>query len=244
MIRTKRSDKCHVCQHPDRLDIDRAIVQGSNRASISRQYGISEQSLMNHERKHLSHQLAAAWQGKQEGESLDLLREIETLLQKSKAILEKAEQDEKYALALSAIRESRGVIELMINVSFSLHQVRMLELQIEREKSGEAGREREAVFEGQLAILTDSELALWERLVRKIQNQTHEEIAIDPEPFVPPRTERKHRFVHEEQDEEAPKSGQETGEPVGGSPKPLSMPKPIEIPKADSRRLMKELKLI
>jgi hypothetical protein len=169
---------CLVCGSDHRLEIDRQIIQGKSRASISRKYGISEASLSAHKQNHLSRQLAQAVRQRDALEGLNLLSEIEELLTRTKSILTKAEKKKKYTLALSAIRELRGTYELLSKIAFALHSARLAELEVEREKSGEAERERELASAGRLAILSNAELDLFEQLLEKIENQSEHTIIV------------------------------------------------------------------
>ena len=162
---------CGCCNHDNRLGLDRDVCGGLSYTKIARKYGVSRDSVAYHAENHLSHQLVTAIGKKAALENLDLLGEIEDLLQRTKRILTEAEDKKKYNLALAAIREARGVYELLSKIAFSLHQVRLTELELERERSGEAERERQEAYDGRLAVLSDSELDLFERLCLKIQNQ-------------------------------------------------------------------------
>ncbi|MDV2503804.1 MAG: hypothetical protein RX318_07600 [bacterium] len=163
--------------------------------------------MSNHEANHLSKQLVRAYQKKESLEGLNLLGEIEDLLQRTKRILTEAEDKKRYSLALDAIREARGVYELLSKIAFSLHQVRLTELELERERDGTAEQERREAYDGHLAILTDAELDLYEQLAIKIENQSTELVKLDRFLPDPPTT------VTVELEEEEPELEEETEDP-------------------------------
>ena len=67
---------CKVCNHPQRLKIDREIVQGKSLAGISKRYGVPWNSLDSHKSNHLSRQLVQAYEKKE----LVVLIELENVV--------------------------------------------------------------------------------------------------------------------------------------------------------------------
>lgn len=178
---------CKTCTHNSRLEIDRAIAKGGNLAEIARQYNLSYSSVWSHSRNHLSRQLAESIARREVLVSVNILEEIESLIQRSKDVLDRAESEGKLQTALKGIGECRQGYELLARIAFSLHQCRLAELELERERSGEAERERQALARDRLAILSDAELDLLEELMLKVERQDKSmEIAPDPERWVTP----------------------------------------------------------
>ena len=126
------ANACTICNHFNRLEIDRALVAGRSHAGISREFGVSDDALRNHMENHLSRQLIKSHELKKAMESGNLLNEIEDLLTRSKSIMKKAEEDGRLNLALNAIKETRGTLELMSKIAVTLHQIRAQELEVER----------------------------------------------------------------------------------------------------------------
>lgn len=170
---------CKVCSHPKKLEIERGLVRGRTKSSLSREFNVSESSLAYHAEHHLSYQLLQAYEKKAALESLDLLSEIEKLVYTTKRILKRAESKENDYLALSAIREARGTYDLLAKIAFSLHQARLAELELEQER-----KEQEAWDNGQsLEVLTNAELDVLGKLSEKLEKQDASIIVIpDPEP--------------------------------------------------------------
>lgn len=172
------SQICKTCSNNKRLEIDRALVTGKSKSRIAQEFDVTVDSLSYHETNHLSHQLVTAYQKREALEGLNLLGEIEDLLARTKRILTKAEKKEQHNLALSAIREARGVYELLSKIAFALHQARLAELELEKERSGEAERERQEDYDGRYAVLTNAEFDLFGQLLEKIQNQDKHTIIV------------------------------------------------------------------
>jgi hypothetical protein len=146
------------------------LVQGKAKARVARQYGVSEDSLSHHEKNHLSHQLRTAYEKRAAIEGLDMLAEIEELIRRTKRILDTAETEGKLNTALHAIGQARGSYELLSKIAFSLHQARLAELELEREKAGANEKAATVEYQESLSILDDWELELFEQLIDKIHS--------------------------------------------------------------------------
>lgn len=180
------SQICRVCNHSERLQIDRELVKGRSKLSIARNYGLSDQGVAYHSNNHLSHQLVTAYERKQALEDMNLLSEIEDLLARTKNILTIAEDKKRYRLALNAIKEARGTYELLAKMAVSLHQARLAELELERTKSGKSdGEEQQQFIQLVYAKLNHSEVELFLRLLDKIHGETVEMI-VPGLPIPPP----------------------------------------------------------
>ncbi len=213
---------CEVCSSEERLAVDRLIVQGANLAKLAKEYTFNYQSLYNHARHHVSRQLAEAWAKKELMASMDILAEIESLITRSKGILDEAESKGKLGIALKGIAEARAGYELLSRIAFSLHQVRLTELELERLRDGTAARERDEAFQESLKCLTFAELEVLQKLTRKLETQDPS-ITIFPDPPKPDWLTAK----------PAPRTRSERPEPpISPPPEPLPGEAPEELPKA------------
>lgn len=113
--------KCSVCSHPERAEIDRAIVVGELPRAISKRFSesvrIDEQAVRRHANSHLPRgAMASAVEAQTEGEkarATDLVLTARQLLSKSVSILQRAEQSGDLRAALMGIREASRCTELM-----------------------------------------------------------------------------------------------------------------------------------
>lgn len=132
--------RCCICKHDKRLEIDRDIVKGVPHLKIGKKYGVSNLSVRNHAKNHLSRQMLKSDEMKSVAHSKNLFKEVQELIQRTKNILDKAEEDDRPMISLGAIRELRKTYEFLIKF-----QVYMAEAQREEEKEGEYGADMEAV---------------------------------------------------------------------------------------------------
>ncbi len=88
--------------------------------SISKQFGMSSQSLIRHRDSHLSPAIVQAEAERGAEHVQSLVDRIEALLGEADGLLRQAKETGKINLALSAIREMRGILELFGKASGQL----------------------------------------------------------------------------------------------------------------------------
>jgi len=136
--------KCSVCTHPKRDVIDNAIVAGTSYRDIAGRFGLSRSAVERHANGHLPAALVKAREAGEVIHADDLLARVRSLEGKALRILEEAEKTKDHRIALGALKETRGCIELL---------ARML-CELDRQKRE---RSSEGAF-GDLEELTDDEL--------------------------------------------------------------------------------------
>jgi len=104
---------CTVCAHADRPAIDRALVAGGVLAAIAAKYRVSPDAVERHSAAHLPRALVKAQAAQEVAHADDLLAQVRSLQDRALAILGTAEQDGDFKVALGAIREARGNLELL-----------------------------------------------------------------------------------------------------------------------------------
>jgi hypothetical protein len=68
---------CTVCAHPERREIDKALVSASDPyRDIAGRYGLTRSSLMRHKADHLLPEIVAAWQEERHASGLELATEV------------------------------------------------------------------------------------------------------------------------------------------------------------------------
>ncbi len=126
--------QCTICNHPQRLEIDTALVAGVAYRRIAAEYGVSDGSLRRHKKNgHIAEQIAKAAKKKeikQAGEiqaailaqeaqevadAQTILDEVSRLKDRALTILARAET-EGTREACMALREVRGIVELLAKV--------------------------------------------------------------------------------------------------------------------------------
>jgi hypothetical protein len=125
---------CTVCVHAKREEIDRALVEGVSAAEISGRYRtVGERAVRRHRSNHLPAKLVMAEKAAQVAEADDLLEQVGDLQRRALAILDKAEEVGELKTALSAIRETRGNLELLAKLLGELDERPVVNLNVSPE---------------------------------------------------------------------------------------------------------------
>jgi hypothetical protein len=99
--------RCLICDHPERVTIDRALVSSSLR-SVAEQFGVGESNLYRHRKNCMAVALAL----KQEEHGRDLKRELLKLSARAERLADEAERKGQLHAAISAIRELSRLVAL------------------------------------------------------------------------------------------------------------------------------------
>ena len=138
--------KCRVCEHRERAAIDKALVtRSASLRTIADRYGLSKTALIRHRDNHIpklvqAAESARATQAASSGAAL--IDELDRLLKKALAILDKAEEAGELKTALQAIREARETIKACADLAVTAEleeRVEALEAQIEARRGGMRG---------------------------------------------------------------------------------------------------------
>lgn len=104
--------KCSICTHPDRAEIDSALVESESLRTIADRYKVSKTSLIRHKTDHMTELMVQASQAVALSAD-DLLGQVHMLQESTIRILKTAEADGHNRVALTAVREARGNLELL-----------------------------------------------------------------------------------------------------------------------------------
>ena len=124
---------CTICSHKSRDAMEDAFIAGTPKRRIAAHYGVTEQALRRHLREHLPELLALARDAERAARADSLLDRIEALQSRTLAILEATEQTQDHRVALAAIREARGNLELIGEVTKELDRTPTLNLHLNQE---------------------------------------------------------------------------------------------------------------
>lgn len=113
---------CTVCAHAEREAIDAALVAGDAFRHIASRFGTSTGALQRHKAEHLPASLALAQEAADVAHGDDLLAQVRALQARTLAILATAEGCGALAVALRAISEARGNLELLAKLLGELQQ--------------------------------------------------------------------------------------------------------------------------
>ena len=104
---------CTICSHPDRQEIESAIVSGEPQRAIANQWRVSRAAVQRHALRHVSPALAAVQAQREEDGAATLLDRVESLIQRTERLLSAAEQSGAVTTALGAVREQRELLRLL-----------------------------------------------------------------------------------------------------------------------------------
>jgi hypothetical protein len=104
--------RCSICLRPDHDAIDRDLLAQRPYRHIAAQYGTSTGALQRH-KEHLPVTLTQATAAEAIAQGDNLLAQVLGLQAKAERILSQAEAEGKLTVALQAIREARGCVELL-----------------------------------------------------------------------------------------------------------------------------------
>lgn len=104
---------CTVCAHPERTEIDRALVAGidANRR-IAARFRVSEQAIRRHKSEHLPIRLVRAQDAAETIEAGDLLSRLRVLNRETADVLRDAKDASDHELRLKAIQRAEKQLEL------------------------------------------------------------------------------------------------------------------------------------
>jgi hypothetical protein len=104
---------CSICEHSQRVEIDRALVGDASNRSLASLYDVSEAAVRRHRKNHVPEKLAKAHAAEEVAQADDLLAEVRALQQRTLTILEAAEETQQHRTALAAIREARSNLQML-----------------------------------------------------------------------------------------------------------------------------------
>jgi hypothetical protein len=111
---------CSICDHPRRGEIDKALVAGVPYRAITGQKNITRSALLRHKKHHLPRSLIRARQAKETASANNLLADVCNLKRRAERIFRKAEKSGDDRIALAALREARGTVELLAKLAGEL----------------------------------------------------------------------------------------------------------------------------
>lgn len=110
---TRKSKKgsCRLCEHPERLEIERLLVSGGlKRRELAERYGVGLTMLKNHQR-HAAPTIAKALARREELAGTSLMVEMRIVQERAWALLNAMTADGDNRGAVLALRECREVLE-------------------------------------------------------------------------------------------------------------------------------------
>ncbi len=152
---------CTVCRHPKRTEIDVALVEHRPFRDIARQFGPSKDALVRHHDNHLPAALVKAQDAAEVAHADTILAQVQDLRDRAMTILDTVEKDKDWRIALGAIREARGCLELLGKLAGELLDAPTVNIVVSAE-----WLEIQAVILGALEPHADARFAVADALTR------------------------------------------------------------------------------
>ena len=102
---------CTICQHPQRAEIDAALVAGMPIRSIAFQIGVSHTAIQRH-KAHVSEAIGKSQEAREEAQALDVVKQLKAINAAALAILADARTTGDADTQLKAIDRIQRQIEL------------------------------------------------------------------------------------------------------------------------------------
>ena len=113
---------CTVCTHPQRSEIEAALLDSASLRDIARQWRVSKDALARHKSNCLPAHLSQAKQAEVVCQADDLLGRLMALVRETQAILQEARTERDNELALKAITRAEKQIELQARLLGELQE--------------------------------------------------------------------------------------------------------------------------
>jgi hypothetical protein len=104
--------RCSVCNHPSRPEIDRGLLAGVPYRALAGKFGLSPSALCRHA-KHLAHQIAQQRRHEDASHQAALLERLDLLNSRLDRLFNSAADFRSLHVALGCIRESVRLLSLM-----------------------------------------------------------------------------------------------------------------------------------
>jgi transposase-like protein len=111
---------CIVCNHANRSEIDESLVDGTSYRSVAKRFDIGESAVFRHQKSHLAKSMVRAKEAVQAADAGKLLDRVMSLLHDAQRLTRRAEKANELDTALRGIREVRGCLQLLGQVSGEL----------------------------------------------------------------------------------------------------------------------------
>lgn len=79
---------CSVCTHPNRVEIDKALVAGESNRAISRRFRVSKDAVLRHAAEHLPATLVKAAEARENAHALDVMAELQRVFQRANMLFD------------------------------------------------------------------------------------------------------------------------------------------------------------
>ena len=151
--------------------MDRDIVKGVPHLKIGKKYSVSNLSVRNHAKSHLSRQMLKSDEMKSVAHSKNLFEEIQELITRTKKIFADAENEGRPMISLGAIRELRKTYEFLIKFSAYMQDAQKEDKEAKRENIQFSVK----IIKERLSV---DEIVLMEKLILKMNGKIEQNVDV------------------------------------------------------------------
>ncbi len=128
--------KCTICTHKSRAKVDKALVERQAFRHIAARFQVSTSALVRHHDDHLPAALVKAQAATEAAQANALLAQVVDLRDKALDVLDTAQGSADLCVALGAIREARGCVELLAKLAGQLKDAPTVNILVSAEWQG------------------------------------------------------------------------------------------------------------
>ena len=180
------SRTCETCNHTKRVEIDRLLCQGRSISSISRDFGISTNSLSYHRDNHISRQMAQHMAKREGIDALGLMDELMEIVADTKNIFKRNYLKDTVTgdvTALRALDSRRATFDTILKACQLYHEAQLANLQNDREQFEQ---EANVAYQAKLKLLSTDELEMLLYLSNKMNGIETPVPEPEPKPILQP----------------------------------------------------------
>lgn len=159
--------KCTICSHPNKHEIEQAILTGQAQTRIALNYGVGVDAVRYHSQHHLSQRMVKAFKTKEALTDLNMATEFSTLIADIKEQITKLKKKGADGLTIAATNTLIKLYGVMCQFAAVYYQ----QQSNENQESNEAHEAKEIeITKEQLSMLTLAELKFLQRIAEKINS--------------------------------------------------------------------------
>lgn len=119
--------QCSICSHPQREEIDRAILKGESYRHIASQYDVNYRALQRHKQNgHIGRKIAITEYETKVEYGSSVFEQLDKINRTANTLLDKAmsEASESPNIAIQSMREIRSQLALLIDIRQALYDIK------------------------------------------------------------------------------------------------------------------------
>ena len=113
---------CSICTHPQRAEIEKALVAGEPLRDIAGRCPASRSALHRHKQEHLPAHLVKAAEEESVGQAIDVVRQLKAINAACLEILQSSRADKSHSISLKAVDRIHRQIELQAKLLGELQE--------------------------------------------------------------------------------------------------------------------------